>query len=84
MELAVVTEQDTKADLGTSYHFSLGIQLGVVSDLSALSVLISGTDSLSSTSSIHICPPTITSMQSEQVRLLIFSRKLSNRNRNRS
>ena len=66
VELAVGTEQtwEKRADLGSSYYFSLAIQLGLVSNLSGLSVLLSGSDPLSSTSSIHLCSPTITSMTS--------------------
>lgn len=66
MELAVGTEPNGDAKLGSSYYFTLGIQ--ILSSLSDLSVLISGTGPLSDTTSIHLCSPTITNMQSAQVR----------------
>ena len=70
LEMAVVTELSTLADLGGSYHFSLGIQLGMFqSQYPALNVSISGTSVQANTSSIHLCPPTITNMQSGEVRL---------------
>ena len=70
LELAVLTELDTLADLGDSYHFSLAIQLGMFqSQYPSLNVSISGTSVQANTSSIHLCPPTITNMESGEVRL---------------
>ena len=75
IRLVVVTDQlDELATLGTSYQFSLAIQLAV-GNLSDLSVHISGTAPESNTSSLHLCSPTITDMAAGQVRELYKVRK---------
>ena len=68
VDLAIGTELTGPADLGDSYVLTLKIQLPPVSTSSPLSVLISGTDPEAKTSSIHLCSPTITKMDSATVR----------------
>ena len=68
-ELSVVTEElgvGELAGIGQSYQFSLALLLSV-GNLSHLSLHISGTDPASEQSSIHLCSPTITNMQADQV-----------------
>ena len=67
IDLAIGTEVTGPADLGDSYVFTLRIQLPPVASLSPLSVLISGTDPEAGTSSIHLCSPDITKMDSGQI-----------------
>ena len=47
------------ADIGDKYDFTLRIELPEVSDASPLSVLVSGTNPGTETSSIKICSPNI-------------------------
>ena len=68
IDLAIGTEVTGPADLGDSYVFTLRLELPAVSSPSPLKVLISGTDPEASTSSIHICSPTITQLDSAQVK----------------
>ena len=68
VDLAIGTVLTGSADLGDSYVFTLRLQLPAVSSLSPLSVLISGTDPEAGTSSIHLCSPTITKLDSAQVK----------------
>ena len=68
VDLAIGTDLTGPADLGDSYVFTLRLELPAVSSPSPLKVLISGTDPEASTSSIHICSPTITQLDSDQVK----------------
>ena len=70
VDLAIGTDLTGAADLGGSYVFTLRLELPAVgpSSPSPLSVLISGTDPEAGTSSIHICSPTITKLDSDQVK----------------
>ena len=69
VDLAIGTSLTGPADLGDSYEFTLRLELPAVgpSSPSPLSVLISGTDPEAATSSIHLCSPTITKLDSAQV-----------------
>ena len=68
VDLAIGTELTGPANLGDSYLLTLKIQLPAVTSSSPLSVLISGTDPEAKTSSIHLCSPSITKMDSANVR----------------
>ena len=70
VDLAIGTSLTGPADLGDSYEFTLRLELPAVgpSSPSPLSVLISGTDPEAATSSIHLCSPTITKLDSAQVK----------------
>ena len=68
VDLAIGTDLSGPADLGDSYAFTLRLELPEVSSPSPLSVLISGTDPEAGTSSIHLCSPSITQLDSDQVK----------------
>ena len=68
VDLAIGTSLTGPANLGDSYLLTLKIQLPAVTSSSPLSVLISGTDPEAKTSSIHLCSPSITKMDSANVR----------------
>ena len=70
VDLAIGTSLTGPADLGDSFEFTLRLELPAVgpSSPSPLSVLISGTDPEAATSSIHLCSPTITKLDSAQVK----------------
>ena len=59
LSLAIGASIPDKADIGDKYDFTFRIELPEVSDAAPLSVLISGTNPGTETSSVKICSPNI-------------------------
>ena len=63
LDMAIGSSHQGAADLGDSYDFTVSLSLPVVSSPSPLNVEIFASDPENGTSSLHICSPTISTLQ---------------------
>ena len=73
LSFAIGSSIPDMADIGDTYEFSLKLELPQASDEATLSVLVTGTNPVTETSSVKLCSPSVETVVHPQIILFYKS-----------